>query len=65
MAVGGMGDVLSGILGALFARGLTEFETSRAGVFLHGRAGDLSMSLKGGNTADDLIAALPRAMLSL
>jgi NAD(P)H-hydrate epimerase len=40
MAVGGMGDVLSGVLGALLAQGLTTDEAAVLGVFLHAAAGD-------------------------
>ncbi|MFN3198051.1 MAG: NAD(P)H-hydrate dehydratase [Bradymonadia bacterium] len=42
MAVGGSGDVLSGIIGALLARGLNAGEAARAGVYWHARAGDLA-----------------------
>lgn len=40
MATGGMGDVLTGLLGGLLARGLPPFDAARAAVWLHGRAGD-------------------------
>ncbi len=39
LAVGGAGDVLSGLIGALLAQGLAPFEAARAGVFLHAAAG--------------------------
>ena len=42
MAKGGMGDALTGIIGALLAQGLPALEAAKAGVFLHGRAGDLA-----------------------
>jgi hydroxyethylthiazole kinase-like uncharacterized protein yjeF len=41
MATGGMGDVLSGIIGALLARGVDPFEAACTGVYLHGLAGDM------------------------
>ncbi len=41
MATGGMGDVLSGLLGALLAEGLGVWEVARFGTYLHGMAGDL------------------------
>jgi len=41
MSQGGMGDVLSGVIGALLARGLGAENAARAGVYLHGLAGDL------------------------
>jgi NAD(P)H-hydrate epimerase len=45
LASGGTGDVLSGLIGALIAQGLSPFEAASAGVFLHGEAGtQLGMS---------------------
>lgn len=40
LASGGTGDVLSGIIGALIAQGLSSFEASKTGVFIHGAAAD-------------------------
>ncbi len=40
MASGGMGDVLSGLLGALLAQGLTPIEAAKLGVYVHGEAAD-------------------------
>lgn len=42
MASGGMGDILTGTIAGLLAQGLTLAEAARAGVYIHGRAGDLS-----------------------
>jgi ADP-dependent NAD(P)H-hydrate dehydratase / NAD(P)H-hydrate epimerase len=42
MAVGGMGDVLSGVIAALLAQGLDGWDAARLGVYLHGLAGDLA-----------------------
>lgn len=42
MASGGMGDILTGTIAGLLAQGLTLAEAARAGVYVHGRAGDLS-----------------------
>ncbi|WP_115717374.1 NAD(P)H-hydrate dehydratase [Gallaecimonas mangrovi] len=39
MAVGGMGDVLSGIIGALLAQGLSPVNAALLGAALHGEAG--------------------------
>ena len=60
MAKGGMGDALTGIIGALLAQGLPALETTKAGVFLHGCAGDLAADRVGQTTmlATDLIASL-------
>ncbi len=40
MAVGGMGDILAGVIGGLLAQGLKPEEAARLGVYLHARAGD-------------------------
>lgn len=42
MASGGMGDVLSGVIGALLAQGLSPEDAAALGVCLHGTAGDLA-----------------------
>ncbi|MGF1684408.1 NAD(P)H-hydrate dehydratase [Photobacterium minamisatsumaniensis] len=41
MATGGMGDILSGIIGALAGQGLTLSDASRIGVLIHSLAADL------------------------
>ncbi len=41
LAKAGSGDVLSGIIGSLLARGMDGWDAARAGVWLHGRAADL------------------------
>jgi len=63
MATGGMGDVLSGIVGALICQGLDPREAARAAVYLHGRAGDLLLNTMGvGYTATELADALPHVI---
>ncbi len=42
MAVGGMGDVLTGVIAALRAQGLGSLDAAAAGVQLHAEAGDLA-----------------------
>jgi hydroxyethylthiazole kinase-like uncharacterized protein yjeF len=61
MATGGMGDVLSGVLGGMLAQSLPPFEAACAGVFLHGRAGDNAMwrQSQAGLTAGTVIEELP------
>ena len=63
MATGGMGDVLSGIIGALICQGLCPQEAARAAVYLHGRAGDILLETTGiGYSATELAATLPRSI---
>jgi NAD(P)H-hydrate epimerase len=67
MATGGTGDVLSGILGALLARGLEPWVAATAAVYVHGLAGDVAARRLGQESllAGDLIEALPEAIRSL
>jgi len=62
MAAAGMGDVLTGIIAALAAQGLSLSVAASVGVELHARAGDLVAASNGerGMLASDLIDALPR-----
>lgn len=64
MATAGSGDVLTGILTALLAGPLPLFEAVCAGVYLHGKAGDLAAARKGESsmTAGDLAEAIPEAL---
>ncbi|BCL60852.1 bifunctional NAD(P)H-hydrate repair enzyme Nnr [Desulfomarina profundi] len=60
MATGGMGDVLTGIIGALICQGVSVRNSAIAGVFLHGCAGDCLYEKKGaGYTASELADAVP------
>ncbi|RLI31205.1 bifunctional ADP-dependent NAD(P)H-hydrate dehydratase/NAD(P)H-hydrate epimerase [Candidatus Bathyarchaeota archaeon] len=47
MTVGGTGDVLSGIVVALMAKGFSPFRSAVAGAFVNGAAGDFAYSEKG------------------
>lgn len=64
LATAGTGDVLSGTIAAMLAKGLEAFDAACAGVELHRRAGRLAEQEQGGPDgviAGDVIAALPRA----
>jgi len=63
LATAGTGDVLSGVIGALLARGVEPFHAACAGVELHRRAGRLVGARVGveGAMARDVIAMLPYA----
>lgn len=62
MATGGMGDVLSGIIGGLLAQGVGAADAATAAVWLHGMAADYAASAGGerGLLATDLLAPLRR-----
>jgi ADP-dependent NAD(P)H-hydrate dehydratase / NAD(P)H-hydrate epimerase len=63
LATAGTGDVLTGLLAALLAQGLPEFDAARLAVFVHGRAGELAGEEVGvpGAIASDVVERLPRA----
>jgi ADP-dependent NAD(P)H-hydrate dehydratase / NAD(P)H-hydrate epimerase len=63
LATAGTGDVLSGMVAALLARGMAPFEAATAAVHLHGRAADVAGHA--GLVAGDLIEALPRVLDSI
>ena len=63
MAKGGSGDVLSGIIGALLARGISPLNACIGGVYLHGLAGDIAaekFSMES-MTASDIISSIGAA----
>ncbi len=57
MASGGMGDLLSGLIGGLMAQGTNAENAALAGACVHGRAGDLCAEKNGqrGMIASDLL----------
>ncbi len=63
LATAGTGDVLSGVIGALLAKGLDPFAAACAGVRRHAAAGRVAAIAVGaaGVIAGDVVAALPRA----
>jgi NAD(P)H-hydrate epimerase len=65
LATAGTGDVLSGTIGALMARGLAAFDAACAGVHAHQRAGRIAareVGLAESVVAGDVIEALPEAL---
>lgn len=60
MATGGMGDVLSGVLGGLLAQGFSLADSARLGVCIHSLAADLQTKAKGerGMLASDLLDSI-------
>ena len=67
MATAGSGDVLTGIITGLLARGYKQCEACMLGVYLHGLAGDLAAEELGEESliASDIIAYLPQAFMRL
>jgi ADP-dependent NAD(P)H-hydrate dehydratase / NAD(P)H-hydrate epimerase len=67
MATAGSGDVLTGIILGLLAQGITPVDAAKAGVFIHGLAGDLAAALKSENAliAGDIIEYIGNAFLML
>lgn len=67
MATAGSGDVLTGVLGALLAQGMETETAARAGVYIHGLAGDLAAQKIGehGLTATDISEHIAYAIKKL
>lgn len=61
LATAGTGDVLSGLIGALLAKGMAPFAAACAGVIAHARAGQAAADRIGADhvVAGDVIDALP------
>lgn len=64
MAVGGSGDVLSGIIVSLLGQGIDPLQAAACGAWLHGAAGDKCAEKIGqyGMLPTDMVEALPRLM---
>lgn len=63
MTVGGTGDTLAGIAGALLARGVNCFQGACAASYINGKAGMLATEKFGeGMTATDLIEEIPKVL---
>lgn len=67
MAKAGSGDVLTGIIAAFLAQGLTPEYAALLGVYLHGRSGELAAGDRGlySVNATNLIQYIPNAFASL
>ena len=64
MAVGGCGDVLSGMIVSLLGQGIEPLEAAAAAAWLHGKAGDVCAQELGqyGMLPTDMLRALPRLL---
>lgn len=67
MATAGSGDVLTGIITGLLARGYSRKNACLTGIYLHGLAGDIAAARVGKECmmASDIIAALPEAFKAM
>jgi hydroxyethylthiazole kinase-like uncharacterized protein yjeF len=66
LATGGTGDVLTGVIAALLARGLDAFDAAAAGGYVHGLAGRLAGERTGeGTLSGEVARAVPEAVRSL
>lgn len=64
MAMGGSGDMLSGMIGAFVAQGIEPFKAAIAGVYIHGLCGDITKKRlsQRGMTVFDMIEQLSTLM---
>lgn len=64
MATAGSGDVLTGMIAAFVAQGLTGFDAAKYGAYMHGKAGDLAAKSKTrlSMIASDIIENIPKAI---
>ena len=67
MATAGSGDVLTGIITALLARGYKQLDACMIGTYIHGLAGDIAAEEVGKESlvASDIIRCLPKAFKKL
>jgi len=66
MATAGSGDVLTGMIAAFVAQGLSGFEAAKFGSYLHGKAGNMAARSKSrlSMIASDIIDYIPKAVKS-
>ena len=64
MAVGGSGDVLSGIIVSFLGQGMEPIQAAACGAWFHGRAGDRCAEELGqrGMLPSDMVEMLPRLL---
>lgn len=67
MATAGSGDVLTGIITGLLARGYKPADAAAMGMYIHGLAGDIAAKKTGMESlmASDIIDCLPQAFMTL
>jgi NAD(P)H-hydrate epimerase len=65
MASGGMGDVLTGIIAALWAQGYEPAAAAILGTYLHGKAGDELATTHFSLSASQVMLQVPKTMKQL
>ena len=67
MATAGVGDVLTGMVGAFLARRMSGWDAARLAVYAHGDAGDRAARVRGQESliASDLLDQVPEALAAL
>ncbi len=67
MATAGSGDVLSGMIGAFLAQGLSAFDAAKWGTYLHGKAGDFAAKDKTrlAMIASDIVDNIPLSIKTM
>lgn len=67
MASGGSGDVLAGLIAGLAAQGIAPYQAACAGVWMHGKAGDLAAAAtsQASMLATDIMEKLPDAFRAI
>jgi len=63
LATGGTGDVLTGVIAAFVARGVSPGDAAASAAYVHGVAGRLAgRELGDGTTAGDVLRKIPAAL---
>ena len=67
MATAGSGDVLTGVISSFLSQGISAWDATRLGVWVHGLAGDFAAQKHGqaGMTAVEICGCLPQAVAAV
>ena len=64
MAMGGTGDMLTGMIGSFIAQGIEPLEAAKSAVFIHGFCGDITAQelSQRGMTVEDMLSLMGALM---